>query len=298
MTRVILLGAGASFGSVDAIPHPPPLGDKLFAALEARGGQAATLPEALKVKFRERFELGMAAFEEHVNGNVMRFQRELAHYLAEFTPGPKSVYLRLIRAVGYQRVVFSSLNYDLLFELSAGALHLNTTYSSQNSAGSVRLLKIHGSSNFWPDMGSNQFQGCTFSGCGVDIEAPVLPLNQYDTIKKCLSEDSLAPAIAMYAEGKKKKVCPIYVDEQQRQWTAAVQGARKVGIVGTRIYSQDDHVWGTLADSRADIYYYGISESDRSEFDVWKANAGRRNIYFVKANFEEAVALVAKIMKT
>lgn len=298
MTRIILLGAGASFGSIDAIPHTPPLGDKLFAALEARNGQAATLPAALKAKFHERFELGMAAFEEHVNGNVMRFQRELAHYLAEFTPGPKSVYLRLIRAVGHQRVIFSSLNYDLLFELSAGALHLNTTYSSKNSAGCVRLLKIHGSSNFWPNMGSNQIQGCTFLGCGVDIEAPVLPLNQYDTIQRCLTQDSLAPAIAMYAEGKKKKVCPAYVDEQQRQWTSAVLGARKVCIIGTRIYSFDNHVWGTLAASRADIYYYGVSENDRTEFDEWKANAGRKNIYFVKANFDEAVALVAKAIRT
>lgn len=297
MTRLILLGAGASFGSIDAIPHTPPLGDKLFAALEARSSQAATLPEALKAKFRERFELGMAAFEEHVNGNVMRFQRELAHYLAEFTPGPKSAYLRLIRAVGHQRVIFSSLNYDLLFELSAGALHLKTTYSSENSAGSVRLLKIHGSSNFWPNTGSNQLKGCTFSGFTVDIEAPVLPLNQYDTIQKCLTQDSLAPAIAMYAEGKKKKVCPAYVNAQQKQWTAAVLSARKVGIIGTRIYSLDDHVWGTLAASRADIYYYGVTENDRMEFEEWKANAGRKNIYFVKANFGDAVALVAKVMR-
>lgn len=101
----------------------------------------------------------------------------------------------------------------------------------------------------------------------------------------------------MYAEGKKKKVCPAYVNAQQKQWTAAVLSARKVGIIGTRIYSLDDHVWGTLAASRADIYYYGVTENDRMEFDEWKANAGRKNIYFVKANFGDAVALVAKVMK-
>jgi hypothetical protein len=99
MTRLILLGAGASFGSIDVNPHRPPLGDKLFAALETRNGQAPTLPEALKAKFRERFEIGMAAFDEYADGDVMRFQRELAHYLAEFSPGPENVYLRLIRAV-------------------------------------------------------------------------------------------------------------------------------------------------------------------------------------------------------
>jgi hypothetical protein len=227
----------------------------------------------------------------------MRFQRELAHYLAEFTPGPKNVYLRLIRAVGTQRVIFSSLNYDLLFELSAQALHLNTTYSSERSPSCVRLLKIHGSSNFWPDMGSNQFHGCTFAGNGTDIEARVRPLNQHETIHRCLTQDSLAPAIAMYAEGKKKKVCPSYVNEQQKQWAAAVQGARKVGVIGTRIYSPDEHIWDTLSATRADVYYYGVSDNDRAEFEEWKAKSGRKNIYFVKANFAEAVDLVAKVMR-
>lgn len=297
MTRVILFGAGASYGSIDAIPHRPPLGDKLFAALEARTGQASILPEALKAKFRERFEVGMAFFEDHVNGNVMQFQRELAHYLAEFTPDANNVYLRLIRSVGSQRVIFSSLNYDLLFELSAAALNLNTTYSSAKLAGSIRLLKIHGSSNFWPDMAGNQVHGCTFEGNDVDIEAPVRPLNQRDTIYKCLTQDSLAPAIAMYAEGKKKKVCPEYVNAQQKQWIDAVLSAKKVVIIGTLIYVADDHIWGTLATSRADIYYYGVSDNDRTKFEEWKAKTGRKNIYFIKATFAEAVGHVAKVMK-
>jgi hypothetical protein len=294
MTRVILLGAGASFGSG---PNMPPLGDKLFAALEARGGQAATLPDALKSKFRERFEVGMAAFDEHVNGNVMRFQRELAHFLAEYSPGPENVYSRLIRAVGPQRVIFSSLNYDLLFELSAGALRLDTVYSSKKSHANIRLLKLHGSSNFWPDIGSNQFTNCIFEGNGIDIEAPVKPLNQYDTIQNCLKQDSLAPAIAMHAEGKEKKVCPSYVNDQQKQWTEAVLEAKKVAVIGTRIYPLDEHVWGTLSTTQADVYYYGVSELDREEFDKWKVNVGRKNIYFIKANFAEAVDLVAKVMK-
>lgn len=297
MTRLILLGAGASFGSVDAEPYTPPLGDDLFAALEARGGQAATLPEDLKAKFREGFEIGMAAFDEKFNGNVMRFQRELAHYLAQFAPGPNSIYLKLIRAVNPQRVIFCSLNYDLLFELSAAALHLGTNYSSEKLARSVRLLKIHGSSNFWPNLEGTQMHGCTFSGNGVDIEAPVRPLSQQDTIQQCLTQDSLAPAIAMYAEGKKKKVCPSYINDQQTQWTTAVSVATKVAIIGTRIYLPDKHIWTALSASRASVYYYGASEKDRAEFEDWKTRVGRKNIYFFKANFAEAATLVSNVMR-
>ena len=296
MARLILLGAGASHGSVDVQPSIPPLGDKLFAALEKRGGQAAILPDEIKAKFYERFELGMVAFAEHVNGNVMRFQRELAHYLAEFTPGKENIYVRLIRAVGPQRAIYSSLNYDLIFELSAASLNLNITYSAEKSDRFIRLLKIHGSSNFWPDLGGNQFHGVNFVGADRDIEAPVRPLNQIETIQKCLKEDSLSPAIAMYAEGKKIKVCRDFVDKQQKQWAATALAATKICIIGTRIYPHDDHIWGTLSKSGADIFYFGLGEKDQSEFKEWKAKSERKNIYFVNANFEKAVPHVARIM--
>ena len=58
MTRVVLLGAGASFGSVDASPSVPPFGDKLFDALASRSGLAASLPDDLKATFRANFEAG------------------------------------------------------------------------------------------------------------------------------------------------------------------------------------------------------------------------------------------------
>ena len=79
MTRLILVGAGASHGSLDATPMWPPMGKELFPALEALGGLAATLPEEIKEKFRSRFEEGMDAFVTYSNGNTMRFQRDLAH---------------------------------------------------------------------------------------------------------------------------------------------------------------------------------------------------------------------------
>ena len=43
MTAVVLLGAGASYGSETDAPRPP-LGNKLFEELEAAGGVASRLP--------------------------------------------------------------------------------------------------------------------------------------------------------------------------------------------------------------------------------------------------------------
>jgi len=95
MVSVVLLGAGASFGSGDVTPHTPPLGngvDGLFSRLEAAGGLASRLPDTLKASFRLSFEKGMSECYEYLDGNIMTFQRELAAYLAQFEPGPDNTY--------------------------------------------------------------------------------------------------------------------------------------------------------------------------------------------------------------
>ena len=131
MPALIFFGAGASYGSGDVQPCCPPLGngsDGLFARLEATAGLAAQLPEDLKQLFRTDFEKGMARFYEFADGNIMRFQREMAAYLASFKPGTANEYIKLIRLIGPRRAIYASLNYDLLFELSAASLGWNTLF--------------------------------------------------------------------------------------------------------------------------------------------------------------------------
>ena len=113
MASIILLGAGASYGSGDVSPHRPPLGfgeDGLFVRLEALGGIASTLPEHLKSKFRNDFEKGMAEYYEYSDGDIMQFQREMACYRAKFIPGAKNAYIRLIKTAGIKRVIYATLN--------------------------------------------------------------------------------------------------------------------------------------------------------------------------------------------
>ncbi len=293
MVAVVLLGAGASYGSGDVDPSVPPLGNRLFDELERAGGVAAGLPDSLKLAFRENFELGMAEYCKHVDGDIMRFQRELAHYLAAFAPGPSNVYGQLINSLGARRVIYCTLNYDLLFELSAARLGLSTSYSVELLPNHVRLLKPHGSCNFWPDLPIGMFRGCTFAGSGrADIQANVRPLNRSQTIQRCMLEDSVAPAIAMYAEGKSVKVCPDYVEHQQAMWAESVAKVKKVFIVGVRINSADTHVWDELERSHASITYFGIDASSKQAFDEWKSSARRRNAFFVMTNFRGCIPVI------
>ncbi len=294
MAAVILLGAGASYGSGDVAPHCPPLGngpDGLFARLEAAGGQAADLPNELKEQFRVDFEKGMAKFYEYADGDIMRFQREMAAYLARFTPGRTNAYVKLIRTVGPRRAIYASLNYDLLFELAAGALGLNTYYNIESPPRGVRLVKLHGSSNFWPDIPPGMLSNCTFKNNGTDIQAPIRPLNQEDSLHRCATEDSLSPAIAMYAEGKAVKISPDYVEQQQNLWKAAVGAASRIFVVGVRVHNIDVHVWGQLAAAKAPVTYFG-RQSDQGLFDEWKK--GKKNAYFIEATFEECIGHIGR----
>lgn len=292
MVSVVLLGAGASYGSEKASDRKPPLGDKLFDHLEKRGGIAAQVPDELKAVFKRNFEEGMARFYEYADGDIMRFQRELSHFLAEFEPTDASEYLRLIKALGSTRVIYSSLNYDLLFELSAAKLKLNTFYGTDRQNGHIRLIKLHGSANFWPDIPVGMIRGCTFKRSGrADIQAPIRPLTREATVYRCTNEDSVAPAIAMYAAGKAVKISPDYVEEQQRQWITAVLTAKKVFVVGVRVHSVDEHIWGTLAKTKANLTYFGFP-LDGLAFAEWRQGVGKRNAYFVESDFAGCINVI------
>jgi hypothetical protein len=295
MVAVVLLGAGASYGSVDCHPETPPLGDRLFAKLAQKRGAASAVPKHIKSIFAEDFEAGMAEYISHQKGNIMSFQRELAYYLAQFRPGDDNVYLKLLSALGWSRVIYCSLNYDLLFEESAHKLKINVCYSTRPPRlPAIRLLKPHGSSNFWTEMNGNQFFDCIVEGDGqgTALDGSIRYLGQEDTLRRCRAENSFAPAIAVFDPTKRLQVCPTEVLLQRQAWIESVNMATHVFVVGVRVHPSDKHIWDTLAYCRAPVTYYGASERDKDEFMQWVADTKKCNANFVPANFAQSVPLM------
>ncbi|MFT6263704.1 MAG: hypothetical protein ACJAQ0_001574, partial [Dasania sp.] len=155
------------------------------------------------------------------------------------------------------------------------------------------LLKIHGSSNFWPDIGTNQFIGCTFENNGTDFDAPINALNQEETLHKCKTENSLAPAMSMFAKGKEVRVCADGVKQTYNIWKETVNKASKIFIIGVRVHEVDAHIWDVLGKSKAKITYFGF-EADKIEFNTWKNNHNKRNAYFQGKNFKNAIPVIKK----
>lgn len=304
MAYMILLGAGASFGSEharfgdtqDSVLKTPPLGNQLFSELLQYSAAAQAAPQHIKDAFSVNFEDGMQKYYKHSDGNIMAFQRELAGYLANFVPLERNLYQDLLMKINTKRFVFCSLNYDLLFEQSASALEIPTCYGLSCPSNSLRLLKIHGSSNFWPDLGGSMFRGCDFSGFKTDVVAPVRPLDRAQSLYKCRTEDSLAPSIAMFAVGKAVKVCPDFIEEQYEQWRSQIARSSKIFIIGVRVHEIDAHIWKVLGDSSSDVFYFGF-ENDIEEFEQWKRNNNKHNSYFRLSDFRDSINTIVKLSR-
>lgn len=89
MGDLVLFGAGASFGSVDVRPEPPPLGPKLLAKLQQAFPRWADLPPPAVQIFASDFEEGMAYLRSNLDEQLPGLLRDMGLYFLQFRPGEK-----------------------------------------------------------------------------------------------------------------------------------------------------------------------------------------------------------------
>lgn len=290
MPTLVLLGAGASYGSEPANIGTPPLGDELFGELCNLGGIASGIPEEIKAVFAAQgFEQGMKAYYDRKDDELQAFHRELSSYLADFVPTQKSYYVELLNLLRGRNVIFSSLNYDMMLEEAIFMLGMNVSYDLERRVNSVRVLKPHGSINFWHDFPDGMFSGGTFSKVHSVLRARVRPVDRVTAKHKSITDTCFSPAMSMYVKGKNVPVCPDFVLGQQEMFSDACRRASRIIVIGVRVVKEDTHVWGPLLDSGSEITYFG-GKKDEVEFKEWSEATGRKNVVFVDAYFDRALS--------
>jgi hypothetical protein len=294
MAELVLLGAGASFGSEpNREIKTPPLGMNLFSELQSLAGFSSRIPEYIAAVFKRDFEEGMMFFSQEMPSEVQEFHRELSRYLSMFTPTSDSRFVRLLECLRKRNVIISSLNYDLMLEEAAKLVGLTVKYDIFRQHGSVRLIKPHGSANFWPDLPVENFRNFrTGYAGGILVSAPVKPLDRADSIARSVADDSFAPAMSMYAKGKHVSICPDFVSFQQTMFKQACRRASKITVVGVRVVPEDSHIWGPIAYSAADLFYFG-NDNDRTELSSWVVDTARKNVKFKNGYFDSALSFIA-----
>ena len=243
----------------------------------------------------------MALLYEERNQDLVPFLRQVAGYFVQFSPMPGNYYIELVSMLKRLRVrpVFVTLNYDLLLELSIqrtgspayGGLAPDTP------PGHERVLKIHGSCHFLPDTKGSSFQwvDCTFkSETGAIFSGDVRPARSPDEVYAFLAKQTmLAPVMAMYAKGKRVLHCPDFTKQLTATWVRVSKDTKRIIIIGVAVNEQDNHIWDTLAQSRASLYYVG---REPDSFLGWAARHGRSNVHVLANSFKTALPAIERVI--
>ncbi|MCF2346265.1 SIR2 family protein [Enterobacter hormaechei] len=254
----LIFGAGASYGSEAKGVPTPPQGDYLFGELEKLNGAFSGLPEEIKHEFREKgFEQGMLIVPND-SSIINPLQKELALYLSAFKPSENNVYVKLFRMLGdlINEIHLMTLNYDLLIEQSLAISGVKYVRYGVYE-GEVSLLKVHGSSNFVPDVGEALLGGMTAVNCGSFIRTDrMICLNSHDDIQRwCDSakSDFLSPMMCMYNKEKRAVINKEMIEALKSDFIKAVTESETVVIVGVKYVQHDHHIWDAILDSKADV---------------------------------------------
>lgn len=298
---MIIFGAGASYGSIDASPSVPPLGYQLFFDMQCSNqrGMANDIAGKFAEAFARNFEDGMEIlYQWQEFKDISQFQREIAICLLRYQAGEKNLYSKLIQKIRkkFREFCFVSLNYDLLFEDCAFANGFNVTYLGRPKSRSLELLKIHGSSNFLPNMGSSLIENIrivTPKGM-THIDCEFKAVNRSEAIAFNKVSTTLGPVIAQYMKGKYFLHAKTGIQSVVKQFKGRLQEAKKILIVGVAVNEYDTHIWGELENTKAQILYVGLSDACE-EFREWSKKHNRQMDTILASSFSETIALLPNV---
>ena len=294
----LIFGAGASFGSGGCLPTNPPLGADLFSELQKLGGAFTRLDNRQQRVFLEQgFEPGMATIAND-SREINPLQKELACYLAGFTAQRDNAYSRLFSKLKTfsNRIAIATLNYDLLIEHSLSHHRISFDYNNQGEG--VPLMKIHGSSNFLPELGNLHLSGNVMVNCGTFVEG--LNTNAVSSAEEVKSwcddprNSDISPILAMYQKGKRVVVNTQLIEKIQKDYADAVTRSSHLVIVGTKYVEHDQHVWKPIAESSASI----LLVDPYPEATVnWARAVQREGVRALTIGFDQAVWKIAKFVR-
>ncbi len=271
MSKVILFGAGASYGSEQSTPYCPPLGAGLFDELQKRYPDAwGTVPKEKRGLFVPNFEPGMKELWDSNWHGTSALMRAMADYFAMFRPLEGNSYSRLIEHLSSHGAIagttFSTLNYECLLEYAIRNNRLKLRYDSPepSSAETLSILKIHGSCNFLPASVSASAAAISYSANSIGWDGEIRIVD-VPLVRPFVTHNAFYPAMAIFMEGKPVRSHQGAISMMQTWWKEAVLKADRIGIVGVKPNVPDDHIWGPLAESNSEVVVIG----DTTAYECW-----------------------------
>ncbi len=294
-TRVVLFGAGASFGSRGVLPVAPPLGAGLYGVLaRAFPDSWGALSRELRLKFERHFEVGMGAlwgmYPDALSSlkagapSPHRLMQDMARLFIcyHLAPGAQDVYTKFLIALWQaskgEGTCLSTLNYEYLAEQAMGKLGLRP-----------QILRPHGGCLFWIKGGGRLFGSGRAVGQGahcISRRIRILPAKAiYDLLN--VPEQSQYPCMAIYIEDKVTQMGQQYLWRVQNRLAQRVCAAEKVVLVGVRPWASDRHIWQPIIKTSALVLYVG---GDDAWEDLRRLRGSNGESVLVGNRFEECIA--------
>ncbi|MCD6434226.1 MAG: hypothetical protein J7L14_01285 [Candidatus Diapherotrites archaeon] len=297
MSVVVLFGAGASYGAGGVLPSAPPLGSSLYRELVSMFPATwGALPPSLQTQFYANFEDGMSALWDRGSHAIPVLMQQMAIFFARYQLSSQRVdgYSKLLDALTSSRkpVLFSSLNYDCLFEVAVSMAGRAVNYFDNTPASDsdIAIWKLHGSCNFLPHGGVTATRGVSF-GPGVTFGTGIRPVNPNEVATYCTSNTALYPAMAVYARGKPIQIAPEIIQRIQGFWTTAIKSASTVIIVGAHPHIADRHVWEPLSATEAKLLFVG----NKGAFLDWQSKYRiRGDSIYLGHRFDSSIKAIVK----
>jgi hypothetical protein len=267
--RLILFGAGASYGSEHVSPYCPPLGKDLFDKLaENYPDSWGRLPPGIsRSKFVPNFELGMKDLWDYPWHGTAILMRCMADYFSRFRALEGNTYARLLEHLesrgALEGTYFSTLNYECVPEYAArryGFEKIDYFAEEPTTGRKITVWKIHGSCNFLPQDPSMLASTVSLNPSLVIWDGNINVVDP-SQVAPFVASSALYPAMAVFMEGKPIHGNPTPVRQLQSWWREAVLNAETIGMIGVNPNPADTHIWQPLAGTRARLAVIGNQEA-------------------------------------
>ena len=280
--KVLLFGAGASFGS-ELTPVPvPPLGPNLFDALVRFAPRSwGSLLSPWPSQFRADFEAAMSSYIS-MGSFGAPLQWDMAEYFfTQFAATPSSTYVKLLTALAprISEYLFVTLNYEQLL------------CQAKSIAGipddRFKVCLPHGNASLCCS-GISATAGASFTG-GVSTGGKVRVFRDRTDFMSERETNVFPPVMSYYEPTKFTVSCENFIQVQRAEFEQEVLAADRVAIVGARVHAPDQHIWGPLAATKAKLLYLSGAE-DAPTFTAWSSSQSRSDDIAVPKYFDDGVA--------
>jgi hypothetical protein len=269
MRIAILFGAGASFGSGNVSPYPPPLGSDRYADLAENFPQSwGSLPsEIVEVFKKNQFEEAMVVICTTHSALIQRLLIDMTIYFSRFRAGAtrSDCYSQLLDVLTTTRLCRSTgiatLNYECVFdEIMARAGRPLTYVAPEPTACQSVLWKLHGACNLLPSSAIDIRHSTIVSLSNRFYEGPVEVCCLDQIGQKYARGYSMPAAMSLFAKGKHTPVASSFVGTARDQWAQWVKRSEVSIIIGAHPNHGDEHVWNPIIEGRSKVWYVGGTE--------------------------------------